>query len=236
MKLATYDKDPARRMYAARALGSVNPKLAAEELLANAQRDHKGKDSTINQLTALGYIRDETAWKGLVAMLLGRGVERGDPEDGRAVARAPDGAALRARPGEVGDLVREGEGRRAVPPPRRPLRPREEPPRGGREAAVRPDRDHRAVGRGGAALARAPAALGGLLGRQRQGHGRRRQLHARVHGPRAARVPRRGLRRDHGQVPRDDPPRVRVPRRDAVLRRQLPRHAAAATTRGSSRT
>jgi HEAT repeat protein len=73
LKTATLDKDPARRMYAARAAGLVNPQLAAEEWLEAVSRDRKGKDTTLNTIRALGYVRHEAAYQGLVAILGGTG-------------------------------------------------------------------------------------------------------------------------------------------------------------------
>jgi len=70
-KLAVYDGDPVRRMFAARALSGVNPQLGAEELTAAAARDKKGKDTTIAAIRALGYIRHEAAYKGALSLLSG---------------------------------------------------------------------------------------------------------------------------------------------------------------------
>ena len=68
-KAAVYDKDPARRMFAARALSSVDPEKTVDAMLESIAKDHKGKDHTLNMIRALGYIRHEKAYKGLVAML-----------------------------------------------------------------------------------------------------------------------------------------------------------------------
>lgn len=68
-KLAVYDADPVRRMFASRALSDVNPQLAAEELTTAAARDKKGKDTTIAAIRALGYVRHEAAFKGALSLL-----------------------------------------------------------------------------------------------------------------------------------------------------------------------
>lgn len=69
MKLAVYDNDPVRRMFAARAAGLVKPAEAADELVGAAARDKKGRDTTIASLRALGYVRHEKAFRGLVELL-----------------------------------------------------------------------------------------------------------------------------------------------------------------------
>ncbi len=67
-KTVQFERDPTRRMFAARALGLVNPQLASEELLTGIRKDKKGKDTTYNLVQALGYVRHETAYLGLVEM------------------------------------------------------------------------------------------------------------------------------------------------------------------------
>lgn len=68
-KAAVYDKDPARRMFAARALSSVDPEKTVESMVEAISKDHKGKDHTLNMIRALGYIRHEKAYLALVAMI-----------------------------------------------------------------------------------------------------------------------------------------------------------------------
>lgn len=68
-KVAVFDKDPARRMFAARALSSVDPVKTVDTMAESIAKDHKGKDHTLNMIRALGYIRHENAYKALVAML-----------------------------------------------------------------------------------------------------------------------------------------------------------------------
>ena len=73
MKAAALDKDPARRMFAARAASLVNPQLAVEEWMASITKDKKGRETTLNQVRALGYVRHEASFLALVAMVGGTG-------------------------------------------------------------------------------------------------------------------------------------------------------------------
>lgn len=68
-KTAQFDDDPVRRMYAARALGEIAPQATAEEFLAAVAKDKKGKAQTLNLVRALGYVRHDAAFRGLVAMV-----------------------------------------------------------------------------------------------------------------------------------------------------------------------
>jgi hypothetical protein len=68
-KIAQLDKDPTRRMFAARAMGLVNPTLAVEECVAGIQKDRRGRDTTLALVRALGYVRSEPAYLALVGML-----------------------------------------------------------------------------------------------------------------------------------------------------------------------
>ncbi len=63
---ALYDKDPVKRMFAARAIGLVNPGLVVEEMSAAIAKDRKGRGNTLHMVRALGYVRAEGAWKALV--------------------------------------------------------------------------------------------------------------------------------------------------------------------------
>ncbi len=69
LKVAVYDKDPARRMFAARALSSIDAEKTAEAMLEGIAKDHKGRDHTLHMIRALGYLRHERAYTGLLAML-----------------------------------------------------------------------------------------------------------------------------------------------------------------------
>jgi HEAT repeat protein len=68
-KIAIYDKDPVRRMFAARALSALDPVETTAQLLESIGKDHKGRDQTLNMITALGYLRHEAAYKGLIGMI-----------------------------------------------------------------------------------------------------------------------------------------------------------------------
>ncbi len=69
IKTATFDKDRVRRMFAARALSKAGPEQAATELLAGIDKDHKGRDTTLAMIRALGYVRHAAAYDGLVKLL-----------------------------------------------------------------------------------------------------------------------------------------------------------------------
>ncbi len=56
-------------MFAARALGSVDPEKTVASMLESIGKDHKGKDHTLHMVSALGYIRHEKAFEGLVGMV-----------------------------------------------------------------------------------------------------------------------------------------------------------------------
>ena len=68
-KVAVLDKDPARRMMAARALSNVDAEKTVESMVESISRDHKGKDQTLRMISALGYIRHEKALHGLVGIV-----------------------------------------------------------------------------------------------------------------------------------------------------------------------
>ena len=68
-KIAVYDKDVVRRMFAARALSSVDGEKTADAMIEGIAKDHKGKDHTFNMIRALGYLRNEHAYKGLLGVL-----------------------------------------------------------------------------------------------------------------------------------------------------------------------
>jgi hypothetical protein len=67
-EIALLDKSPIRRMFAARAVGSANPTWAAAEFLAVATRDRKVRDQGVQAVRALGYVRGEEAYRGLLDM------------------------------------------------------------------------------------------------------------------------------------------------------------------------
>jgi HEAT repeat protein len=69
LDIAVYDKDAVRRLSAARALGYVHPGNAVQELLGGAAKDKKGKDTTLHMIRALGYVRSEAAFEGLVGLV-----------------------------------------------------------------------------------------------------------------------------------------------------------------------
>jgi HEAT repeat protein len=67
-KIAHLDQNPVRRMFAARALGSVAPEATADRFLGDLQKERKGPRARI--LTrALGYLAHEKAYLGLVELL-----------------------------------------------------------------------------------------------------------------------------------------------------------------------
>jgi hypothetical protein len=69
-KIAIHEKDPAKRMFAARAAGSIDPRLAVEAFTVAPRNDKKGKDITLSSVRALGYVRDEASYRALLEIAL----------------------------------------------------------------------------------------------------------------------------------------------------------------------
>jgi hypothetical protein len=87
MKVSIYDKDRARRMAAARALSDIAPDAAVDEWMAGIKKDRKGRDTTLNMVRAIGYVRSEKAYEALVSFF---GEETWSEEILREVERSLD--------------------------------------------------------------------------------------------------------------------------------------------------
>ena len=67
MKLAVFDKDRVQRMFAARALSTIDPDAAIDEWKEATQKDHKGREQTLSAIRAMGYVRTAKAYTTLVS-------------------------------------------------------------------------------------------------------------------------------------------------------------------------
>ena len=72
VKTAVFEKDPALRMYAARAVSLVDPDAAIDEWKEATQKDHKGRAETLSALRAMGYVRTEKAYTTLLGYFGGK--------------------------------------------------------------------------------------------------------------------------------------------------------------------
>ncbi|MDJ0973124.1 MAG: hypothetical protein QNJ98_01515 [Planctomycetota bacterium] len=68
IKVALYDKDPVRRIFAARALEGIEPKTAVAELNTHIKPAKRARQTQLNAVFALGYIRHKAAFDAIVAM------------------------------------------------------------------------------------------------------------------------------------------------------------------------
>jgi HEAT repeat protein len=69
LKVALHEEDRTRRMFAARALEGAGAEEAVVELAKGLEPREKAKDSELNAVRALGYVRHKAAFDALVGML-----------------------------------------------------------------------------------------------------------------------------------------------------------------------
>jgi HEAT repeat protein len=69
VKVAQYDKDATRRMFAARSLEGIDPVTAVKDLVAGLKSRKRPKSYELNGVRALGYIRHMDAYEYLVKLI-----------------------------------------------------------------------------------------------------------------------------------------------------------------------